>query len=455
MNEQPEPSEEVENDPPAPTPKGNRIRRWERTVLLPLEVSALVAIAVWFLLPPAKPTVAAKIDISAKRLSLFGQNPLLDSDSSISPERQAARVKSRLVLNAALNDPKVVKADPAVLRDRDTLSWLEQEIKVDFPSGPEILRVSMVGDDTDELLILVDAVVDAYMNEFQNNQSSALNLRIEKLGVIYEKRKVEVRRLHSEQRVLAEIVGAGEERAIELRQARAQRFLHIEEDQLFKLREELSNRMRERRVYERISQGGVIDPSVIDKQIDSKSVMLALLEQEIDCNRLIEENKQKATGEGADRELKRKRDGLRKRIDDLREQLRPLVERELRASAQAKLLIIDEQINDVKELLANRQKTIAALEKEVRVVIKKNVDLDILKPEIKLATESLTRVATTLDALKMEQDAPPRAKKLENASVFRPDEMPRKLRFAGIGAASTFALVLLLAAYLGFRSRLI
>jgi hypothetical protein len=159
---------------------------------LALSAAALVAAAIWFLLPAPKATVAAKIHIPANNQAILGQNAILGKEST---QRHAALVKSRLVLNAALKNEKVVNADPAFLHDRDTLSWLEQEIKVDFPSGPEIMRVSMVGDKTEELVILVDAVVDAYMKEFQSSQSLALKQRIETLEKFLRIHKERVQRL--------------------------------------------------------------------------------------------------------------------------------------------------------------------------------------------------------------------------------------------------------------------
>ena len=353
MNEQPEPSEEVEDDPPAPTPKGNRIRRWERTVPLALVSSALVVAAIWFFLPPAeKPTVAAKVHVASR----------------INPQRQAARVKSRLVLNAALRDPKVIAADLSVLRDRDALAWLEQEIKVDFHSGPEILRVSMVGDQTEELVVLVNAVVDAYVREFGGNRDATLKARIENLEEILKAHQDRMKRLEQLQRVLDKSIFLAPDvivpEAIVLRQERIQRSIAYEQNKLFRLNADLAQFLKRRHAPENV-----------------------------------------------------------------------------------------EQIKELKELIEGQKRTIATLEKAADVVTTR-INRRGLNRESELARDSYRRVATTLDGLKKEQEAPPQVRVLESASVSRPDELPRK-RFASIGAASTFALVLLLAAYLGFRSRLI
>ena len=462
MNEQPEPSEEVENDPPAPTPKGNRIRRWERTVLLALVVSALVATSIWFLLPPAKPTVAAKIDIPAKRSSVFGPNPLLDSDSSISPEVRVARVKSRMVLNAALNNQKVQKADLSVLRDRDPISWLEQELKVDFPYGPEILRVSIIGDETEELIILVDAVVDAYLKDFLGDQTLSLKDRIERQEKVLAGHQKRADLLAKEKRTLAKAIGAGHDKAIEQKQKWAQLELGLAKTEFQKLKTELINlEHHQLPFYERAAKGGdaiKITPSLVDTQIESKSAMKLLRAQETELNGIIAK---RAAVDGADSVVVKKhltrRNEVLKSIEGTRQRLLPEVEKELgraaQSAAQAKLIDIKEQLGALKDLEKVQKQDIERLENDAESVNERGLDLQGINLRCDTENEIIKNLTQKLEELKSERDAPPWVRKLEDASVSRPDELPRKLRFAGIGAASTFALVLLLAAYLGFRSR--
>ena len=428
-----------------------------------LVISALVATAIWFLLPPAKPTVAAKIDITAKRPSLFGPNPLLDSGSSISPERQAALVKSRLVLNAALKNPKVLQANPSVLRDRDALSWLEQEIKVDFPDGPEIFRVSMVGDQSDELIILVDAVVDAYINEFLEDQTKSLNARIQKMRDVLKLHEDRRTGLETKRNDLALFVGAGQDKGVEVRQERAQKWILFEESELLKTRAEKAKLEREQRFYTRVVKdgGGIpIPESLVDTQIETKPAMRLLRAQEA---QLIEIIAKRAAADGEDSIVVKKHmkshDQVLRSIEETRQRLRPEVEQELRtkagAEAKARLGANNAAIRELNELEEAQKKRIEKLQQQAHKVNTNSLGMESLNRDIKQADASLTRIATKLDELTAEAGAPARVRKLEDAAAFQPDELPRKLRFAGIGAASTFALVLLLAAYLGFRSRLI
>jgi hypothetical protein len=94
------------------------------------------------------------------------------------------------------------------------------------------------------------------------------------------------------------------------------------------LRDELKNQVRQRRAYEQISNGGVIDPRIIDidKHIDSKPEMVAKLNAVAEYDLLIEKTTPLATG-GKNSDLVkryiRERDRIKEEIANLRKQLRP------------------------------------------------------------------------------------------------------------------------------------
>jgi hypothetical protein len=76
---------------------------------------------------------------------------------------QALLVKSRPVLNAALSHPDV--AELRVVQDQvDPVGWLEREIRVDFNDVPEIMGISMLGRNGEELKPIVSAVCESYLN---------------------------------------------------------------------------------------------------------------------------------------------------------------------------------------------------------------------------------------------------------------------------------------------------
>jgi hypothetical protein len=78
---------------------------------------------------------------------------------------QMAPVKSRMVLQAVLSDPRI-SALPTVregTKGTDPVEWLTSQIKVDFLLNSEILQISMSGDRPEDLEKVVNAVTDSYL----------------------------------------------------------------------------------------------------------------------------------------------------------------------------------------------------------------------------------------------------------------------------------------------------
>ncbi|HYV36565.1 MAG TPA: hypothetical protein VE988_12710 [Gemmataceae bacterium] len=95
---------------------------------------------------------------------------------------QVAMVKSRLVLNSALREPKV--AALAVVREQtDPVAWLEKKLIVDFPDAPEIMRIAMIGEVTDAVVI-VNAVMGSYLKESVNKEHRVRHDRLAKFNGI-------------------------------------------------------------------------------------------------------------------------------------------------------------------------------------------------------------------------------------------------------------------------------
>src|SRR4029077_12236176 len=54
----------------------------------------------------------------------------------------------------------------------DPAAWLEQALHVDFSSSPDLMRVTLKGSSPEELVPLLDAVREAYLQEAANRNLS-------------------------------------------------------------------------------------------------------------------------------------------------------------------------------------------------------------------------------------------------------------------------------------------
>jgi hypothetical protein len=182
--------------------------------------------------PP--PTIYALLFVSREepRVRLGGlARPDAREEFESYRQTQAAMIKSRLVLNAALRQPKVSEL-PVVRGHADPVAWLEGALRVDFSRGPEIMRVGLNGaggaaPEGVELAAVVDAVVGAYLADFHERQVMALRRRmaeLTELNMTSEKRLQRLRQMLRQAE--AEVSGLT---ALE-RQTQAQTFLDCQRE---------------------------------------------------------------------------------------------------------------------------------------------------------------------------------------------------------------------------------
>src|SRR5271165_6768719 len=158
-------------------------RRWLLATTLGVVAGVAAFVAAWSLLPAPPHTARSLLHIAAAQPRVLFKTSEYRPDANAFRQTQLALVKSRLVLNAALRQPKV--ADLTTIRkEPDPIAWLEKELKVTYTSSPEILSVTLSGDPPDELKTIVDAVVTAYLQEIVNKEQIKRQARLDQLEKI-------------------------------------------------------------------------------------------------------------------------------------------------------------------------------------------------------------------------------------------------------------------------------
>jgi capsular exopolysaccharide synthesis family protein len=143
-------------------------RRWLLAVSAGL-LGALVAVLAVMQLMPGRYTAQALVEVNPPQVVQdLGETAV---DLRTFRENQQAVLKSSQVLNAALNRPDV-RTLPVVQGQVDAVGWLRTQIKVDFNEGPSIMKVSMSGEDAQEVKTLVNAVATAYVLDAHQRERS-------------------------------------------------------------------------------------------------------------------------------------------------------------------------------------------------------------------------------------------------------------------------------------------
>jgi succinoglycan biosynthesis transport protein ExoP len=142
----------------------NAVRRHPVATLGVVLFAAAAAAGVWFFLPLPKKTAAVVFQVSSQPQSLLAPTSENRVDFNAYKQTQIALIKSRRTLNAALNSPQVEGL--AILKDAepDKLTWLDKHLLIDSKTGSEYIRVSIEGDNDEELLALLGGIQKAYLD---------------------------------------------------------------------------------------------------------------------------------------------------------------------------------------------------------------------------------------------------------------------------------------------------
>jgi len=158
---------------PAHTPPAPLRRRWFLALIVSLLVAVSVTAGVWFFLPP-KEIAYAKLVVSNQMGGAVFQHPEANTDAQTYLRTQVAYLRSPWIIERALNDPEVAK-----LGYPD--GWILQQLKIDFPDGPQILRLSLELENPEEARLVIAAIINAYFEVVVDQDKKARAKRLERL----------------------------------------------------------------------------------------------------------------------------------------------------------------------------------------------------------------------------------------------------------------------------------
>jgi succinoglycan biosynthesis transport protein ExoP len=193
-------------------------QRWLMATILGLLASVLAAVAVWYFVP-VKYKAQAIVKISSREKGIF-QDQLV-ADFANYQKTQAALLKSRFVLNAALRPPSISELS-IIKRQSDPVEWLESALVTDFSLSPELLRVTLSADNPQELKALLDAVLSAYKDEVIQYDDDIRKDRAAKIRDAATRYSDTLRRKRRDYNELAEKVGSNNPFVIMFKQHFAQ-----------------------------------------------------------------------------------------------------------------------------------------------------------------------------------------------------------------------------------------
>ncbi len=427
-------------------------RRWRPALLIGTPVALIAVVLAWFLLP-AHFTAFALMRVAAVEPRLVFKTVEDQGDFHTYLKTQMALIKSRFVLNAALRRPGVGELS-IVRSQKHPVEWLEKVLMIDTYNSPEILRLSIAGDQPQELATLVNAVKDAYLEEVVLAERKQRIARLADLERIYQDTEKKVRQREERISSLAKQLGSGDSKALTIKQQMALEYIAQLRREHSRLRFELMRAQVNGTVSAELGSlsvgkgskssssedsllpdGEEVDPRVAaaQRRIAQLKGLIARYEQQV-----IDKNHPSLLA-------------YRDELASLQQALvgKPANEKDGKDGdevAMSRVEIIKKQEQLLREELEKYSQT-------VKDIGTSSYELEMMKDEVEQVAKISEKVGGEMEALRIELQSPTRVTLLQEAEVPQLRDMGRKKSLAGVAGMGGFGLVLLVMAVLEFHTR--
>jgi len=476
-------------------------RCWLQAVMVGLFFSGLVAVSLWFLLPLPKKMARSLLFVSSKDpYILFPRNDGYSFD--MYQRSQVALAKSRFVISAALKqrEPEPI-ANLAILQEQtDAIQWLEKELQVDFSVSPETMRISLRGDNIREMLLVVNAVTTAYLNEIVDKEKNKRLDRMEQLKKAFQRfdeyRQKKKRTLDD----LVKAAGTGNSHLLLFKQQIALQQLGMAKTELADIRSQVrrlqvkiaSQIMLERR-GEDLAMALYCQPPLAFPPTGTVSMAIAGIlmrerAQETQIPAFVKEQVEEFIQKDTEFRKYVKREGeltnliaalhkvnppdapkepllaneeelnkVRATMEAKRKEIRPKyldrILREAKMNSTSNLAQLQVEKNYLLQLEKILEMDVEQLAKDDQFLNKSNLDLESLNDELARSDIYWKKVAGEIENLEVEQAAPSRITPLEEAVIADAGASTTRLGMIGLGGLGSLALVCLGFGFWEFRAQ--
>ena len=368
-------------------------------------------------------TVSAYIQVAINPDYVVYRKDRTDNkDYEIFKNTQLGLIKSPYVFMAALRKKNVANLS-IVKQENDPLSWLARELQVDYINDSEIMRVAMTSANPNEATELVDAIVDAYLEEVVNKQERERRALSAQLTQIYNSKENEVRSKQASLINLSEKLNVSNSDT-----AKIQATISIQE--LSELRSALHSKQmslyeaqgvmkKEQAKLERLDNTPV-SGSELEKLLKADPVCKQLSEGIAQLRETLAQQKQKNPPGGKkapDTALAKRLAAMEKeykiRENELREMIKGSRRAELEegiAAAQVQVAILTEQVKDLSARVDIQREKVSEIGKS-------SVDIEMMKAELDALEKTLADIRIQREKLDIESRARPRITRQSTAQL--------------------------------------
>jgi polysaccharide biosynthesis transport protein len=437
-------------------------RRWVMATFIGGLVAVVAAVGVWAVLPAGKHTARSSVELRAAGPEIGTRT---GEDFETFRKNQMFLLKTRDLINRTLADPSVGSLDMVKNAD-DPVRMLEEGIKVDAAVAPNILTVSLTGDNPDDLKQIISVLVKKYIDDATAHERRSRDERLRKLESLAEKIKGEIQSKERSIRLMVEANSAIGGEGAGAKHARMQQELAKLDADVFASQKEVQELEVTIGLLQKKLEAIRTDPKRIDlnplelaQVVDLDLRVSEHIKQRVAKSLLLARELQKTDNPEAPTivALQGEIDRLDKDIDTARK----LVEPEVRAAMERaneqqirnKVADLLEQLNVDRARLASRTDYRDKFQKGIAQAVKGDFDASTLLKELEPQREALNKLQSQMVNVQVEKNMDDRVTVREEAVVIMNQNLKQKTTVAIAAGVASFFGVLVLVGFLEWRTR--
>lgn len=431
-------------------------RRWVMATFIGGLVAALVATGIWFALPGGKHQARALVQLRPKGAGFVEKS---SEDFDTFRKNQVFILRTHDLLTRTIATPEV--AGLATIRNSDDpVRLLEEAIKADVVA-PEIISVTMTGENPDDLKKIVDNLVKKYLDDTTNVDFRERAIKHDKFTKL---QKNLVDQIDADRRVIRQTAlankltgGAASAKRLEFL---ATRVAELNADISAKEREIIANEAVENLLKAQIKAGKVaISDQELEEAVDAHPSVAPLLFKRAQTEQRLKSALSVAPSEDTPtvRDLKDQLAGLDKEVESTRKTVGPMIRKSVEAKTiagiQARLSGVEQDLLIVRNTLAKTKKVCEDLDNQQTTGGAEQINLDsqieALKPKELLLEQLNIRIAE----LDMEKTTEQRVSLRDPAKPIVTSAFNKKVMLSSAGGIMAFCGILMLVGFLEWRTR--
>jgi capsular exopolysaccharide synthesis family protein len=440
-------------------------RRWALALGCGLLAALLGSAIAWFVVP-AQFTAQTLLQISPRAL----HNGADGEEGMLTYQRtQSALVKSYTVIQGTLERPNV--AELAEIRDQsDPTEWLSKSLVTDSLLGPEIIRVTLSGDHSEDVAAILNELARVFMKESAAKEEGKIIERMKQMKENYREVAEKLRERRQTLLIREEEAGVDDPDTVRLRQTTTMQQLAALQQQRVQLqlkRKETQVELDGLRERVKNPEGIVISDFAIADELKQDPVMKKHFDRLTEIEGQLQKLRRLVPPGTTSPDLQnyeKERTSVLKAMEEYHGLMQATTVARLRskqvAEARENIFRLDRTMHFVNEQERSLDSEIKRLEGLLsslrgvgRPLDKNTTGVEALRDEVLQLEMVLKKVGEELGNLQAELPASSRVTQLEPAKPPVARKRDRQLKAAGAAGFGLFGLVFLAVGLLEFRNR--